>query len=173
MKRIFKLIFSYKGRINRTTYFLYHICGLGGYFIFTYFYMSFKESVFSEASINFQYLLDIGHILLGGLGVVLLYCTIPISIKRCHDINLSGKVWTFVSVGVSVFLHIMSILAIRSASHPVDAMPLFVLTKFIIPLCFHFCLFIGLCCFPGVNPKNRYGDPTTLRELLMSSPVRK
>lgn len=71
MGNIFKLIFSYKGRINRTTYFLYHVCGLGGYFIFTYFFMSFKESVFSEASINFQYLLDIGHILLGGLGVVL------------------------------------------------------------------------------------------------------
>ena len=95
MGKFTQLLFSYQGRINRKTYLLYHVCGLGGYFLVAYAFMDFIMPVRDTLHPELQYLLHVVQVLLGFLGLLLFYGTYPVTVKRLHDTNVSGKVlWT-------------------------------------------------------------------------------
>ena len=90
MKKIRYLLFSYKGCINRKTYWLYHICAFIGYYILAYIYQKIFMPNIDNMHPELLYLIDIFLSLLGLLGMLLLYGTIPVTVKRLHDLNRSG-----------------------------------------------------------------------------------
>ena len=98
MRKFTQLLFSQKGHINRKTYLLYHICGLGGYLLVAYAFMAFLSLERETLHPELQYLLYVVQVLLGFLGVLLLYGTIPTSVKRLHDLNQSG--WWLLLIGI-------------------------------------------------------------------------
>ena len=57
MRKFTQLLFSYKGRINRKTYLLSHVCGLGGYFLLRYAFMEFAMPVRDTLHPELEYLL--------------------------------------------------------------------------------------------------------------------
>ena len=131
MRKFRQLLFSYNGGINRKAYLLYHICGLGGYFLLTYAFMEFLMPVRDTLHSELQYLLHVVQVLLGFLGVLLFYGTYPVTVKRLHDTNVSDKVlWarcTFPLIGHFYYCYLI----------------------------FLYCLFVS-----GTNGKNAYGEPS-------------
>ena len=74
IKKAFAFVFSYKGRISRKSYLIFHAVAIPLILILTY------------PALN--------HLELRQLCVMIIgYCTIPISIKRCHDINWNA--WAY------------------------------------------------------------------------------
>ena len=107
MRKFTHLLFSYKGRINRKTYLLYHVCGSGGYFLLTYMFMAFLSPEREALHPELQYLLYVFQVLLGFLGMLLFYCALPVTVKRLHDTNVSGKVlWRGIVPFIGQFYHL-------------------------------------------------------------------
>ena len=77
-RHLVRVLFSYKGRINRKTYWL---CFFGSFGIL--FLCGIPRIVFPEQYTPFTSLLIL-------LIYPLIYSQIPIHVKRLHDINLSG-----------------------------------------------------------------------------------
>ena len=75
IKKAFAFVFSYKGRIGRKSYLIFHAIAIPIIVILTYPYLN-----------NFLVLRQITVFIIG-------YCSIPISIKRCHDIDWNA--WAY------------------------------------------------------------------------------
>ena len=153
MRKFTQLLFSYKGRINRKTYLLYHICGLGGYFLVAYAFMAFFSPERETLHPELQYLLYVVQVLLGFLGVLLLYGTIPTSVKRLHDLNQSG--WWLLLIGIVIIL--LKLIFVPRTKNIVEAFDV-VFWLFALDMLVPFITFVFLCCLPGTKDKNRYGE---------------
>lgn len=153
MRKFTQLLFSYKGRINRKTYLLYHICGLGGYLLVTYTFMAFLIPEREILHPELQYLPYVVQVLLGFLGMVLIYGALPISVKRLHDISRSGW-WLLLIGGVGILIKLIFIPRITSPVKAFDAALWLLISDMLVP----FVAFIFLCCLPGTEGKNRYGE---------------
>ena len=81
---MFQLLFSYKGRVNRLTYWLYFPYTLGIW--------AFVGAMYTIIPHIFGYTL---LILSAPICLVLLYGFIPLHVKRLHDTNRSG--WNFLT----------------------------------------------------------------------------
>ena len=114
-KTFYRLIFSYKGRISRKTYWLYFFISLGILLFYGAIFAMMPTDTF-KAGIVF---------LFAPFLLALIYGQLPIHVKRLHDINLSG---------------------------------LYVLI-FMIPIIGAFLSFIVCGGIPGIDGKNKYGDP--------------
>ena len=79
-KTLFKLLFSYKGRVSRLTYWLYPVYSLGTW--------AFVGAMVELLPSVVDYVL---LILFGPLCLGLLYGFIPLHVKRLHDTNRSGR----------------------------------------------------------------------------------
>ena len=160
MKALKSLIFSYKGRVGRKQYLIYHICGLGGYFLLTYIYMSFKEAIFYEVGVNVQFLLNLGQMLLGALGLFMFYCAIPVSIKRCHDLNRAWWhycLWSWLlPIGLNIAI-ILSAVAFRKSGRLVHLQGFGLL--FVFDALYALAAFIALSAIPGTKGENKFGHP--------------
>ena len=86
-----QLLFSYKGRINRGTY--------GLYWLIYGILVSFLILVESIA-----YITPVGL-----LGTMLLYTTIPVTVKRLHDVDKPGKYlfWLMVPIAGIIYMLIL------------------------------------------------------------------
>ena len=82
IKKAFTFVFSYKGRIRRKSYLIFHVIAIPLIVTLTY----FRDNL----------LCIIGVIIIG-------YCTIPVSVKRYHDLDMGF--WAF--LGCSWFVPIM------------------------------------------------------------------
>ena len=148
-----QLLFSYKGRISRKTYLLYHICGLGGYFLVAYVFMDFIIPVRDTLHLELQYLLYVVQVLLGFLGVLLLYGTLPVSVKRLHDISRSGW-WLLLPRVVGIVFKLIFVSRITNPVRAFDIVFWLLASDMLLP----FVVFIFLCCLSGTKGKNRYGE---------------
>ena len=151
-------MFSYKGRIGRITYLLYHLCAFVGYFIVSYLYMPVKAEFIADPSVHpeIKYLFELGHILLGCIAVLLLYCSIPISVKRYHDLNLRG--WHYCIWSLALPTIIKRVVLISGVAASVDAyftIPLLIIAMQFI---YYFLAFVVLCCIPGTKGENKFGS---------------
>ena len=153
MRKFTQLLFSYKGRINRKTYLLYHVCGLGGYFLVTYTFIAFLIPERDTLHPELQYLLYVVQVLLGFLGMLLLYGTLPISVKRLHDLSQSG--WWLLLPGIVGIL--LKLIFGSRITNPVEAFDV-VFWLLTLDMLVPFVAFIFLCCLPGTKDKNRYGE---------------
>ena len=97
-----------------------------------------------------QYLLDVVQVLLGFLGVLLLYSALPISVKRLHDLSQSG--WWLLLPGIVAIL--FKLIFVSRVTNPVDAVFWLLTLDMLVP----FVSFIVLCCLPGTKDKNQYGE---------------
>ena len=79
-KTLFKLLFFYKGRVSRLTYWLYPVYSLGTW--------AFVGAMVELLPSVVDYVL---LILFGPLCLGLLYGFIPLHVKRLHDTNRSGR----------------------------------------------------------------------------------
>ena len=88
-KTLFKLLFSYKGRVGRLTYWLYPVYSLGTW--------AFVGAMVELLPSVVDYVL---LILFGPLCLGLLYGFIPLHVKRLHDTNriITDRVETFLCV---------------------------------------------------------------------------
>ena len=83
MKKIILFIFSYKGRINRTTYWLYHCCLFSGA-SFVFIIGDILARIIGEnAFYIFTPIVGIVFLIFG-------YSIVPMHVKRFHDTNRSG-----------------------------------------------------------------------------------
>ena len=154
MKYLAQLIFSYKGRVGRKTYLIYHICGgFGGFSI--WFCGWFLLSYMFEGYIP-GYLLKVVETLLMLIGILLLYGTIPVSVKRHHDRDKSG--WTYlIWTAVMPFGFNLCFSTIYTIIFPLDLFDTFMLVRNVYLFCF-ISGFIALCCLPSREGRNEYGD---------------
>ena len=76
MKKIRYLLFSYKGRINRKTYWLYHICAFIGYYILAYIYQKAFMPNIDNMHSELLYLMNVFLSLLGLLGMLFVLPTV-------------------------------------------------------------------------------------------------
>ena len=153
MRKFTQLFFSYKGRINRKTYLLYHVCGLGSYFLLTYAFMEFAMPVRDTLHPELEYLLYVVQVLFGLLGMLLLYGTLPVSVKRLHDISQSGW-WLLLPAVVGIVFKFIFGLRI---TNPVEAFDV-VFWLFTLDMLVPFITFIFLSFLPDTKCQNRYGE---------------
>ena len=143
--KVFKLIFSHKGRINRKTYLLFHVCVLGGFLLVVF--LNLFVILLPEVILALLVLLMI---------VPVVYGMFSVSIKRFHDMNKSGlRWWIFVCLVGIIESGIKLMLIIFSAEGQnfggfADVFLLF-------PGLFY----IYYMCKPGTQGKNLYGEPPT------------
>lgn len=159
MRKIIQLLFSYKGRVNRKTYLLYHVCSFGGYYIFAYFFMESLIPKRDSMHPELQYLLEILQYMLGLLGILLLYGTIPVTVKRLHDINRSGW-WLLLSSIINLFALILIFGGIGGGFRQQALAFSFYFLWTLLSLIIAFVSFILYCCLPGTKGINNYGEPS-------------
>ena len=75
-KKVFAFLFSYKGRIGRKSYLIFHAIAIPIIVILTYPFLSPNTLVLRQITV-----------------FIIAYCSIPISIKRCHDIDWNA--WAY------------------------------------------------------------------------------
>ena len=153
MRQFTPLLFSYKGRINRKTYLLYHVCGLGSYFLLAYAFIEFFMPVRDTLHPEVEYLLYVVQILFGFLGMLLLYGTLPVSVKRLHDISRSGW-WLLLPGVVGIVFKLIFVSRITNPVRAFDSVFWLFASDMLLP----FVVFIFLCCWSGTKGKNRYGE---------------
>ena len=160
MKQFASFFFSYKGRVGRKGYLLFHLCGLGGYVLLTYFYITGTAypDIDSLLAVGQFLLVEIGGVLLIVMGLLLLYCTIPISIKRYHDLNRSCWSFWLWSWLIPLVLKIGMILSVMGQEVEFRRTLVFALYV-VIDGIYLLGSFIVLCCLSGTAGENRYGDP--------------
>ncbi len=153
MKQFWWMLFSYKGRANRKSYALYHICALVGYYFLVHIYVILRG--FHPGSIS--ELPEFELFLLGCLGMLLIYCTIPVSIKRYHDFNKSCWSFWLWSWGIPVIINIC-IIATFLFTNPIDRL-LWFSFFFLLNILLFIGSFIYLCCKSGTKGENKFGIP--------------
>ena len=164
MKQFASFFFSYKGRVGRKGYLLSHLCGLGGYVLLTYFYITgvAYRDLDSLLAVGQFLLVEIGQFLLVVMGLLLLYCTIPISIKRYHDLNRSCWsfwLWSWL-IPLVVLIGMILSLMFHDDGHEFEFRRTLAFALYTVIECIYLLgSFIVLCCLSGTAGENRYGDP--------------
>lgn len=130
-----QIYFSFEGRINRSTYWLKYFLPVIG------------------VAILFVAILFVLPTLTAVLGLILLipyiWATIAVSVKRLHDINLSGWWYVYLAVipgvvsGIASFSGSLSVAMIFSSLSTITGLGLFIMNGFI----------------PGTKGQNNYGNP--------------
>jgi uncharacterized membrane protein YhaH (DUF805 family) len=130
MKKAFAFVFSYKGRISRKSYLIFHAIAIP--LIITLTYPAFRG----------QFLCIAGVIIIG-------YCTIPVSVKRYHDLDMGF--WAF--LGCSWFIPITLQAFTYQSGIPIEIL-FWNIGKFlwILGTC------IYLCSKRGTQGTNKYGE---------------
>jgi uncharacterized membrane protein YhaH (DUF805 family) len=155
-----RLLFSFKGRINRAQYWLSCI-GVGFAAGITIFALAISTGAqFIDANNNpagaLQALASFG-LLFGLIMLVMSWCGYAIQVKRFHDRGQSGK-WALLP-----FLPMFGIMSTlfsgamsgATPEHVAASMQPYMLASMLIS----FGFFINLGCLAGTNGPNKYGDP--------------
>lgn len=137
-------LFSYKGRIGRKSYLIFHVIAILLIVVVVLIYMAtYSKKPDMREDFHLWYVLSIG---IAG------YCTIPVSVKRYHDLDMNF--WAF--LGCSWFFPILCQLGSYQA-HTLGGSLFFTIGKFLWIL----GTFIYLCRKPSMPHENKYGAVPT------------
>ena len=139
MKKTFTFLFSYKGRIGRKNYLIFHIIdALLMTAAVIIFLTAFRDVPFRDQPewFNTWYMLTI---------VIAGYCTIPVSVKRYHDLDMGF--WAF--LGCSWFFPIFCQLTWARTGN---------ISVLILKFLWMLGTCIYLCSKRGTQGTNKYGE---------------
>lgn len=142
IKKAFAFVFSYKGRISRKSYLMFHaVDTLLMAIVVVIFLTTFGDTPSKDIPEWFTewYMLIV---------IILAYCTIPISVKRYHDLDMGF--WAF--LGCSWFIPIFCQLTWARTGN---------ISVLIIKFLWMLGTCIYLCSKHGTQGTNKYGEAPT------------
>jgi uncharacterized membrane protein YhaH (DUF805 family) len=155
---LLSLLFSFKGRVNRSQYWLGTI-GLNLVNWAVMFAMSMGNMLSAQSKNPAVALsaMSSQNALLLPLSLAVAWSALALQVKRFHDRGQSG-LWTLLPVAPVVFVMMNAVSAVFEqwpAERLFSSLALPLLALLVVSLGF----FINLGCLPGVDGPNKYGDP--------------
>lgn len=152
---LLSVLFSFKGRINRLQYWL----GCTAAFLILFLAVIIAGALIGPMPTNYgkpspefltQFLraLGISAAILVPMSLLACWCSLAVQVKRLHDRGRSGYLVLIQFVPVILVIINISNPTALSIGGPVALM-------WLVNLIF----FVDLCCLPGVEGPNRFGDP--------------